>query len=67
MSRLQVAGATVGVGGTSLQIDTSSIRISESAWSGSGGGTTTYEARPSYQVGFLGGTRRGMVSRAAYG
>jgi subtilase family serine protease len=48
------------VGGSSLSIDTAGNRISETAWSGSGGGTTSYESRPSYQAGFLSGTRRGV-------
>ena len=48
------------VGGTSLQLDTNSNRISETAWSGSGGGTSHYEAKPNYQAGFLGGKKRGV-------
>lgn len=48
------------VGGTTLQLDTSGNRLAESAWSGSGGGTSTTEARPGYQAGFLGGKKRGV-------
>lgn len=47
------------VGGTSLQLDTDGNRLSETAWSSGGGGTTSFEAKPSYQVGFLGGRKRG--------
>jgi subtilase family serine protease len=48
------------VGGTSLQVDASGARVSEVAWSGSGGATSTYEARPGYQTGFQGGQGRGV-------
>jgi subtilase family serine protease len=48
------------VGGTSFTIDaTTGARISETAWSGSGGGVSSYESRPSYQAPFLSGTHRG--------
>lgn len=41
------------VGGTSLQLDAATWdRLSESAWAGSGGGTSVYEAKPSFQSGF---------------
>jgi subtilase family serine protease len=48
------------VGGTSLKIDTSGNRVSESAWVGSGGGISAQfgEARPSYQNGFTSSRRR---------
>lgn len=39
----------IGVGGTSLAIATSGAFISESAWSGSGGGISAYETEPAYQ------------------
>jgi subtilase family serine protease len=39
----------VGVGGTTLQLAASGTLISESAWSGSGGGVSAYEPQPSYQ------------------
>ena len=39
----------VGVGGTRLNIDAGGNYISESGWSGSGGGTSTYEKEPAYQ------------------
>jgi subtilase family serine protease len=39
----------VGVGGTSLELFKEGSLISESAWSGSGGGVSAYEPEPSYQ------------------
>ncbi|MGA2682463.1 MAG: hypothetical protein ABSF44_11775 [Candidatus Bathyarchaeia archaeon] len=40
----------VSVGGTTLNIDqTTGAVISETAWSGSGGGVSTYEQQPAYQ------------------
>ncbi|MDN4595149.1 S53 family peptidase [Polycladomyces subterraneus] len=56
-----VSPFVLAVGGTSLQIDTSGNYLSESGWSGSGGGTSTYVARPSYQDGWsnIVGTQRG--------
>ena len=39
----------VGVGGTSLKLKTDGTVISETAWSGSGGGVSAYEVEPSYQ------------------
>jgi len=50
----------VGVGGTSLYLDANTNRTSETAWSGSGGGISVYEARPSYQSGWLGTGGRGV-------
>ena len=44
----------VAVGGTSL------TGTGETAWDGSGGGTSPSFARPSYQNGVYGGTRRGV-------
>lgn len=40
----------VSVGGTSLAIDSTATWVSETAWSGSGGGASRYEAEPSYQM-----------------
>jgi subtilase family serine protease len=56
-----VSPYVMAVGGTSLQIDASGNYLSESGWSGSGGGTSTYEPRPSYQNGWSNvvGTQRG--------
>lgn len=39
----------IGVGGTSLELFKSGTFISESAWSGSGGGVSAYEPEPDYQ------------------
>ena len=52
-----VSPNVIAVGGTRLDMDTSSTEaqkgtprfISEKAWSGSGGGVSTYEAEPTYQ------------------
>ncbi|HET8999995.1 MAG TPA: S53 family peptidase [bacterium] len=43
----------VGVGGTTLQLDSSNNVISETAWSGSGGGISVAEKEPVYQTNFL--------------
>ena len=48
------------VGGTSLSIDTSSNRLSETGWSGSGGGISSQVAKPTYQNGFVSGGNRGV-------
>ena len=43
----------IGVGGTSLEVvTTSGTFISESAWSGSGGGVSAYEPEPAYQTAY---------------
>ena len=39
----------LSVGGTTLNITSSGTVVSETAWSGSGGGTSTFESEPSYQ------------------
>ena len=39
----------IGVGGTTLEVASSGAFISESAWSGSGGGVSAYEPEPGYQ------------------
>jgi subtilase family serine protease len=44
-----VSGNVLSVGGTHLNIDASGNYLSETGWSGSGGGSSTYEAKPSYQ------------------
>ncbi len=48
------------VGGTSLVLDGAGNVSSESAWSGSGGGVSSYEALPSYQTGWLAAAGRGV-------
>jgi subtilase family serine protease len=42
----------VSVGGTSLTLDSSGNRVSETAWSGSGGGISAYESFPACQAGW---------------
>ena len=44
----------LSVGGTSLTLDASNNRLSETAWSGSSGGPSAYEPVPSYQQGLPG-------------
>src|SRR4051812_4990944 len=44
--------SVIAVGGTKLSVDSSGNYISESAWTGSGGGLSRYELEPSYQSGF---------------
>ncbi|HEV3437152.1 MAG TPA: choice-of-anchor Q domain-containing protein, partial [Gemmata sp.] len=41
----------VAVGGTTLQLNADNTYSSETAWSGSGGGTSLYEKEPAYQQG----------------
>ncbi len=50
----------VSVGGTTLSLDGSGNILGETAWSGSGGGLSTYEAQPYYQKGVVtqSGTQR---------
>jgi hypothetical protein len=50
----------VGVGGTTLTLTASNTLLNETAWTGSGGGISKYEAPPPYQNGFapLGSTGR---------
>ena len=42
----------VAVGGTYLNLNSNGTVSSETAWSGSGGGVSAYELRPSYQTSF---------------
>lgn len=39
----------IGVGGTTLKVDSSGNYISEVAWTGSGGGISSYQNEPAYQ------------------
>jgi kumamolisin len=52
----------VSAGGTRLTVDSAGNRISETGWSGSGGGKSAYELRPSYQnvISGIVGSRRGV-------
>ncbi len=47
-----VSANVVGVGGTSLHFDSLGNLTSETAWSGSGGGVSSYISEPSYQSDF---------------
>ncbi|MBV9576874.1 MAG: S53 family peptidase, partial [Gammaproteobacteria bacterium] len=42
----------ISVGGTSLHFDANGNYLNESAWKGSGGGISIYEAEPDYQTNF---------------
>jgi subtilase family serine protease len=48
----------VAVGGTTLKTNGDGSYAGESAWSGSGGGTSQFELRPSYQIGVQPSTYR---------
>lgn len=50
----------VGVGGTTLSLDGSGSVLSETAWSGSGGGISAYETRPGFQNGWQSASGRGI-------
>ncbi|HTQ30636.1 MAG TPA: chitobiase/beta-hexosaminidase C-terminal domain-containing protein [Opitutaceae bacterium] len=50
----------VGVGGTTLHLTSSNTISSETAWSGSGGGTSAYESIPGFQSGWLSSSKRGV-------
>lgn len=45
-----VSPNVVGVGGTTLNLSSTGALLSAAAWSGSGGGVSTYESKPSYQT-----------------
>jgi subtilase family serine protease len=45
-----VSPYVVGVGGTTLQLDGTGNVLSETGWSGSGGGTSAYVAEPGFQL-----------------
>jgi subtilase family serine protease len=57
----------VAAGGTSIHTTSGGTFISESGWSGSGGGPSLYESRPSYQDGIFSivGTKRGIPDVSA--
>jgi uncharacterized repeat protein (TIGR01451 family) len=48
-----VSPNVVGVGGTTLNMDAQGNILSESGWSGSGGGISTLEAQPAFQHGIV--------------
>ena len=43
----------IGVGGTSIALNSNATFSKETAWSGSGGGISTYEREPSYQTSYV--------------
>jgi subtilase family serine protease len=43
----------VGVGGTQITFDSSGNYVSETAWSGSGGGVSAYEPEPAFQTAYV--------------
>jgi subtilase family serine protease len=55
-----VSPSVVGVGGTALFVDASGNVTGETAWSGSGGGTSAYLLRPAYQNGWNADAHRGV-------
>jgi len=55
-----VSPYVVGVGGTTISLDSAGNKLSETSWSGSGGGTSGVVARPSFQGGFQPGSTRGV-------
>jgi hypothetical protein len=48
-----VSPNVVAVGGTNLSVDSLGNYVSETGWSGSGGGLSAYESQPSYQKGVV--------------
>ncbi len=50
----------VGAGGTALKLDSTNAILSETAWSGSGGGVSKYVPEPDYQLGFQSSGQRGI-------
>ncbi|MGN6716068.1 MAG: S53 family peptidase [Candidatus Binatia bacterium] len=57
-----VSSNVVSAGGTTINRNSSGNYLSETAWSGSGGGKSTYESIPSYQnaISDVVGTKRGV-------
>ena len=56
----------IGVGGTTLNLDSSGAVISETAWSGSGGGVSAYETKPTYQTDYGVTTTKRAVPDVSY-
>jgi len=50
----------VDAGGTTLKLDSSGNILSETAWSGSGGGESIYFPEPAYQTGYQSSGQRGI-------
>ena len=55
-----VSPYVLGVGGTTLYLDSNGNRSSETAWTGSGGGVSSVYSEPSYQTGWQTANRRGV-------
>src|SRR5437667_3849731 len=55
-----VSPYVLAVGGTSLYLDANNKRTSETAWSGSGGGASSFYSIPSYQSGWQASIARGV-------
>jgi len=47
-----VSPNVIGVGGTTLHLSSINTLISETAWSGTGGGVSAFESQPSYQTAY---------------
>jgi subtilase family serine protease len=62
-----VSSNVLAVGGTTLQVDAAGGYRGESAWSGTGGGASAYEAKPSYQLGATPYATRAAADVAAVG
>jgi subtilase family serine protease len=60
-----VSPYVIGVGGTTLSLNASGQILSETAWNGSGGGTSSYISRPTYQAPFQFSSKR-MVPDVSY-
>ena len=58
-----VSPYVTGVGGTTISIDQAGEKLSETAWSSSGGGASVNVARPSFQNGFQAASGRGRPRR----
>lgn len=58
----------VAVGGTTLNVDSTGNPLSETGWSGSGGGISKYESEPSYQstYGILGANGKRCIPDVSY-
>jgi hypothetical protein len=54
-----ISPRVIAVGGTTLNLNSNGAVISETAWSGSGGGSSAYISKPAYQTSFgITGTKR---------
>ena len=55
-----VSPYVVAVGGTTLNLQANGTYVSETAWSGSGGGKSSYVPKPTWQNGFQTSSKRGV-------